>query len=418
MRRRTARAAAGLGAVTSLVLLTGCGGAGGMAPAGSASAACTPADELILVVGVHQNVPAPNVPAELACDIESTIRAQHKVSVVTLEGQPRPVLSETFELRTANDAAMEDDIKRAASAVVTAVREAAATSDGADLTEALAVASDLDASDGTRNARIAVIDSGLSDRGPLNMTAPGMLGANPAEVAAYVSASGLLPDLAGQEIKLVGTGYSALPQQPLNAAQRANVDEILTASLSAAGASVTVVPVPRTGEGPDTSYVTATVTLPEDQTYELGGTQALVFDDTSPVGFQPDSTELRDPEAARATLTALADWLAADPTRTALITGTSASVGPPEGQVAISKERAEAVKTLLVELGVNADQITTVGAGYTASPPDRLPDGTLDPAAAALNRSVRVTTSQAAAQPPPPEDPGPSGQPDRRESRR
>jgi OOP family OmpA-OmpF porin len=76
--------------------------------------------------------------------------------------------------------------------------------------------------------------------------------------------------------------------------------------------------------------------------------------------------------------------------------GTTAMAGPSEvSRIELSLRRAEAVKAVLVELGVPAERITTTGAGATWPDrvPDIAPDGSLIPWAAAQNRSVIVRLS-------------------------
>ena len=72
-----------------------------------------------------------------------------------------------------------------------------------------------------------------------------------------------------------------------------------------------------------------------------------------------------------------------------LIAGTTATVGTNESCVALSQARAEAVKSLLVSLGVSEDRIETVGLGYDHEYhlDDLNSDGTLNDNAAS-NRAV------------------------------
>lgn len=348
---------------------------------------------LVLVVGTHQNVQAPGVPEALGCALKATIAARQPVVVVGVDGTPEVLLSTSFPVSDANPDATADDITAAVNTVVATVADAAADADGSDLLAGISMGADQARAAGAPNAHLAVIDSGLPDTGSLDMTAPGMLAADPAQVADFLQAQGALPDLGGFSIELVGFGYSTTPQAPLpQAAQSTTIGIWTTLAERAGAASVAITPVVRTGEGPDTPHTTRTAPIPEPPRPPING-ETAVYDDTSALGFLPDSTTLRDPAAAAQALTDLAAWLAADPTRTAHIEGTTASAGTPDGRTHLSAARAETIRTLLVHLGANPDRITTHGAGYTATPPDRAPDGTLNPAAATLNRTVHITTS-------------------------
>ena len=390
--------------VLLLVLLAACTPASGEPAAdtgadpGAAVVACPneqPASSgaLILLVGVHANAPRPDVPAMLACEIRTGLQAGNPVSVVALDGDPAAVDTIRFASTAKNDAAIQDDMTEAENRVLSAVRGAQATSDGSDLVAGLNVAADLAASQGSQHARIVVIDSGLPDRGALNMTTPGMIGADPAEVADFLADQRALDKLAGMTVDLVGVGYTTSPQQSLTPWMVDNVTAILRKSLTAAGASVRVRPAPRTAEALNTTFVTTPAPLPA--TPEFTPNRTTVYDDASALGFLPDTTVLRDPAAARTVVADLAAWLTTDPGRRASIMGTCASDGTKAGRKQLSQQRAEQIKALLTDLGVAPDQVTTVGAGYIADPRDRRPDGSFDPANAALNRSVRITATEA-----------------------
>jgi outer membrane protein OmpA-like peptidoglycan-associated protein len=74
------------------------------------------------------------------------------------------------------------------------------------------------------------------------------------------------------------------------------------------------------------------------------------------------------------------------------LTGTTASAGTEEGRRTLSLLRAEAVKELLVDLGVASRAITARGVGinHPRHVDDLDVDGNLIPAAAIKNRAVFV----------------------------
>jgi OOP family OmpA-OmpF porin len=94
----------------------------------------------------------------------------------------------------------------------------------------------------------------------------------------------------------------------------------------------------------------------------------------------------------RQALTALATAAKRPGTRTVL-EGTTATAGGQTSRTALSTRRAEAVRTVLVALGVPADSITARGVG-TASKyhvNDLDGDGNLVPPLAVKNRTVVAT---------------------------
>lgn len=383
------------------LIVSGCGGEGStpgpdVVSTDAADVHCVPATALALVVGVHRNMPKPDVPAPLGCLLRSTILAGHPVAVIVVDGNPRLVLPPTrFPLNTRNKVAMSDDVNAAVRTVVGSVHGASARADGSDLLAAVGTAADALRSLPSGNTvpgrplgDIVVLDSGLSDRGDLSFTVPGMLGAAPAEVADALR--GRLPDLHGFRAELVGMGYTSPPQSALGVAERTQVADVWRAVLARAGAEVHLNPLPRSGPPPDTTF--RVTPLPVAVT-PVDPCQFTVYTDASPVSFARGTTTLRDEAAALVTLRPLAGWLAGDRDRHVTLTGTASSEGDAAVNTALSAGRAATVRDLLVRLGASSEQISVVGKGYIASPPDRRSDGGLDPAKAALNRSVRVETS-------------------------
>jgi OmpA-OmpF porin, OOP family len=135
------------------------------------------------------------------------------------------------------------------------------------------------------------------------------------------------------------------------------------------------------------------VDVPPPPTITPGQTTALPDDNS--VGFQPDTAEFRDRNAARAVLTPFAQFLIESPSRRIALTGTSARAGTEAGQVDLSTRRAEAVKALLVELGAPADRISTRGVGsrFPGYVNDVGPGGRQLPGPASANRTVIVEPS-------------------------
>ena len=68
-----------------------------------------------------------------------------------------------------------------------------------------------------------------------------------------------------------------------------------------------------------------------------------------------------------------------------MVEGHTDDSGPPAGNVQLSKERADAVKSALVGRGVDADRVETVGVG-----PDRPIASNDTPVGRAMNRRTEV----------------------------
>jgi outer membrane protein OmpA-like peptidoglycan-associated protein len=82
------------------------------------------------------------------------------------------------------------------------------------------------------------------------------------------------------------------------------------------------------------------------------------------VDFDPGASVLADGDFP--SLTALANWLKADATRTVVLVGHTDASGGLAANVALGAKRADAIRARLVALGVPAGQVSAEGAGYLA----------------------------------------------------
>lgn len=385
----------GLLALAAL-MVTGCASLSDVVGARTmAFSSCHPPPGVVLIIGSHRDAPAPSLDLRLECQVTAAIRAGRPVLIVVAAGQPKLTIPKLVSVHGGALAQEDSRVLQNLHRVQAAVREARPDSAGADDLAALAVAADAARSAGIPHAELALIDSGLDDRGALDFTVPGMVAAAPPEVAHQLEASGNLPDLYGFTVLLVGLGYTAPPQVPLPAKWRGNVTQIWTAVVTSAGARTVIIPQPAQSASVTTSEAVKPIPVPMDKPVQPNARVSIVFTQESPVGFKPNRTSFAAPAAAAKALTPIARWLAADPSRHALLEGTTADVGPMAGQVRLSRSRADRVRSELVALGASPAQMSTKGVGsdFAQFTPDRDTAGTLLAAPAALNRSVRITLS-------------------------
>ncbi|MDH2444384.1 OmpA family protein [Amnibacterium sp. CER49] len=382
-----------LAALTGLASLglTGCSAH----PAAAPAAAAAPGSGLELVVGVHAGQPAPLLPASVRTQVQAAVAGERAVGLVTVEGAPR-VLQPALPMSLTETTSQErvDADRRNVDAVDALVRAARPTTAGADLLASLVTAAKAARSAPDPVDRVVVLDNGLSDHGALDFTKPGMTDAAPGDVvAALLKRQVLTPStFHGLTVEFVGLGTTiAAPQKRLPASQVAALTAVYTAVVRAGGGTAEVTPLVRSGRAAATDLPVTAVDTGQDRV-ALGGTSAL--GDGSSVGFEAGTATFRDPAAARRLLQPLARWLAPGSTHRASVVGTTSSEGTASQQddLALSQARAQAVKDLLVTLGADPATIEATGKGYIADPPDRV-NGVLDPAKAAQNRVVRITTT-------------------------
>jgi outer membrane protein OmpA-like peptidoglycan-associated protein len=374
-----------LAATASLGLAVGLAGCGG----GEATA--DPTGAAAFVVGARSNMPAPQLDGRAMEVLEAAVENQSLAALVVADGEPSVLGTTSLVTEGATSQARAASRNDNRQAVLDGIASARADDPEADLLTGLDLAARSIRSVETLPHAIAVIDSGLSTVAPLDFTQPGLLAADPEEVAASLAEVGELPDLAGMEITFQGLGDTAAPQESLSIAQRANLVAIWRAVVEAAGGEMVLEERPLAeqvaADLPDVSVVP----VPAGPAC-VGGAIELSGAD---VAFQPDSAEFVDGAAARAVLNPIADQLEADGL-TATLTGTTARVGDLEGQIDLSERRARAVLAELVALGVPEDSLTAVGLGseFPGYVEDHDAAGNLLPGPAAANRKVVVDPAE------------------------
>lgn len=114
--------------------------------------------------------------------------------------------------------------------------------------------------------------------------------------------------------------------------------------------SVTVVEMPR-------------IPIDENGNPVLIGDNIELDEKTSDLTFTVGSSDFSDPSKAKESLQDYIDQLIDFPSLKATIHGYTDTTGSTTANQALSVKRAEAVKTLFIEAGVNPDQIVAIGEG-------------------------------------------------------
>jgi outer membrane protein OmpA-like peptidoglycan-associated protein len=148
-------------------------------------------------------------------------------------------------------------------------------------------------------------------------------------------------------------------------------------------------PLPNTNNEQPGLPAVATVPLPTPPNFKNCGT--TVLSDAGSVGFKVGMASFRDTPAAESTLSKLAAVLKQGNEQITLIGSTSTEGGDAVNNP-LSRQRADAVKGVLVSLGVPGSRITVVGDGahYPGRVPDMGPNGQLMLAQAEQDREVIV----------------------------
>jgi outer membrane protein OmpA-like peptidoglycan-associated protein len=380
-------------AVVSSLALAACGGAEVATAPESLGECVLPAAPVAIVIGQRANSPAiPETGTDLlGAALNHAIDSETRLTLIEVDGDPDQMESQPLELRSKNGPAREDERRRLRESAGQAIVATQADDSQADLLDALQLAArDIraHADDGT----ILVSDSGLSTAGALDYTQPGLLLSQPDDLVAYLEQRRALPDLTGITVVLSGIGDTAEPQPDLPVDIQARLVDHWTSIAEAAGANcVYVDPAPATLDSAAGLPAVSVVAVPEPPEPKLIPSEPLRLGEET-VAFLSNSDEMIDRDQARSNLLPLADELKASGLRVELV-GTTATAGTPEGRQQLSQMRADAVKALLVDMGVPAERIDTRGVGinHPQHVPDLADDGLLLPGPAAQNRAVFVT---------------------------
>ena len=321
--------------------------------------------------------------------LSNLCREGGSLTVVTCEGQPRVLDSQTVE-PPASDRSQSKQQQIIAAEVNQLLawldHEAVAATEELDVLKAIQISGrGLAEREGTRV--LCIVSTGLSTQGMLDFR-NNLLRADPVAVADGVEAAGELPELAGVRVIWIGLGDSA---QDISAAERDNLEAIWKTLLLCAGASEVTFSAELPGEIleglPHVSQVPST--QPDALQLDDALSNPIVLDSET-VQFVGDSAELVDPAAAQVVLQPIADWLVSNPSASLLLVGTTAS-GTEEGTKALSEQRAARIQETLISMGARAEQLQTLGLGFRDPwhVEDLNQDGSLN-ANAAANRNVVV----------------------------
>lgn len=358
-------------------------------------------DGIVIIASSHANVPVLRLPEGKREMVSSALRQGLRVIVVSADGTPERIELGKLEVEGNNPTTRRKSLKKKLELVARSIAEPP-NADGASSYEGFAVAVNEAISADMKRPAFMCIACGLDTMGPLDMTLEGALSADAESTVEALTAKGQLISFkelfTKAEVHLISTGYTAPPQERLSERQRRLLTDLWSQVLKAGGAEVHVDPHPLNGEAVKTGHPVPTVTLPPEPVRPIIPAckpEQQSFDGSSGVRFRPDQDQWVDESEARKDLTPIAEWLIADPSRTAVISGTSVDIrsGNPNEGKALSLARARKAADLLVALGVARSQITDVrglGPHFPGRVEDREPDGTPIRHLQTKNRKIMV----------------------------
>lgn len=337
------------GALTAVVL-TGCS----MFPAQTEQPTAT---DTVLLMTQGDGMPAlstdEDVEEFLGC-VNTTLGGS--ASLVITDGNPQVFGPVHFDEEKANSVQQEKTDKKKSAEVAEMVKSAAASTPETDLISALSLAARLAASGTAEDKQIVIRHSGVNTADSLPMQELDLVSSDITDLIDQLDAEALIPDLQGVKIHFFGLGDVAGSQQALSKKQVKWLQSFWQSFFERSGAEVTFHADIVSGSALTNGHSVTPVTPAEGVNFVKFSSQK--------VEFKPDSDDFLDEETARSAIAEVAAQMR-EGSAHYIIAGSTAKVDNPtqDGPARLSLLRAQAVRQVLVDAGIDAERLTCVGLG-------------------------------------------------------
>lgn len=379
--------------ITLVSTLAGCSGNGVKAPAEKAA--------VCYVIANTANSKGLNFNSPLVQDtVYSTVRNYGFIAVVNADGKPEIVHAASYDLedkyKSASKEKLDMDARSKATNIILSMQSIMADDPEVDYLESLRLAvRTLSSLEGYDSKTIVLMGTGLSTTGVMNFS-NNLISAEPEMVINLLNEKSEIPDFTGITVYSQQLGDVAAPQQELTSAQRIKLEKIYGGIVETGGGNfvyneIIANPVDDTKQYPSVTPVKLPSDTPisfEKVAFEKENIfEEPVFLTEEKIGFVADKDVFLNPSESSETLRPVAEYLASHPSISIVLAGTTAGDSDSDFTMTLSKQRAEAVKDALIQLGVSADRIITLGLG-SEKDPWHVYNAGYDGAAAAGNRKV------------------------------
>lgn len=371
--------------ISSVGLLTGCGK---QEPTGLTSEGPV---ALSFVLGLRSNFPGISSNAQDIYDrIYDACANYGEISYAVVEGKPEQTDTIRIEKSDKNlsEAKIKEVAKRNANSVMSGFASLSAKTPEADVLQTIRLAADAVSSSSLTDKKLVIYDNGLCTTGLLSQLSYNVLATDPEIIADKLEALHALPSLEGVEVMWIGLGCVSGDQPAIPDSYKYKLRELWTTIVERSGGTITFDTTPITGDEQEGLPKVSVVEFPVDD-LGIGSTSVIKLKDDT-CKFIGDKAELIDADAAKEAIKPFAEYLKNDPKAQVIIAGTTAKVGNGDG-VQLSYERTQTVKKMLLDLGVNNNQIECIGLGCTDNclrVEDHNADGSLNEEMAAENRAI------------------------------
>ena len=303
--------------------------------------------------------------------------------IVRVDGEPELVSAEDLDIdeqyKNASKERLKRDALNRATNFLNMMDEVTAVHPEVDYLEGLrCAAAALHSLDDSYTSRsIICCGTGMGTQGYMDFQ-NNLLSAEPEVIVEMLNERDALPNLEGITVYWIGMGQVSAPQEKLTPKQSKNLENIWKAVVEASGGEFVpneyinvTTDVNTTEELPTVSTVEVPSEIPISfETEVLKETEVTesVFEEPvslgeSQVEFVGDQSVYLHPDDAVEIIRPIAEYLIENESVPLLLIGSTSGDVTNESTMQLAKDRAEAVKKTLTELGVDGSRITAIGMG-------------------------------------------------------
>lgn len=331
-----------------------------------------------------------------------------EISIVNAGSAPRVVFNAKInepDVKGLDEEKLDSIARDYTSQIKSVLNEVCAETEEADILKSIQMGarclSEVDAN--TTDKIMLVLDSGLSTTGYMNFAEKNLLNAvDEQEIVEALRSECAIPNLENTTVIWSYLGMCAYPQDSLTTKEVEKLKSIWTAILKAGNAKEVIFSSESPGSTPYTNLPAVSL-VDTDEEYIEVKTESVdnhpvvtveepietVILDEGKVHFVGDRAIFLNENEARAEIKKVADMLLEHQNNTVYVVGTTAS-GEENFTQKLSEDRANAVKEVLMEYGVEEERLITLGLG--CYDPWHIPDNKngWDESKAEQNRKVLI----------------------------
>lgn len=323
---------------------------------------------------------------------------------IRADGEPDLILAENTDIdeqfKNASKERLRMDAKNKATNILSVLESVKAKYPEVDFLESIRCAAaslrSLDESYTTRT--IICCGTSLGTSGYLDFQ-NNLLVASPETIVEMLEERDALPELNGITVYWLGMGQVAEPQEKLNPKQTKNLEGIWKAVIEASGGEFVLneyITVASKNNEPEQLPSVAVIDIPEDtpiafkpetlESEEDNFFEEPVMLSEGQVEFVGDEATYLYPDKALETIEPIAEYLIQHNSVKLLLIGEVAGDETNEATIKLSQDRADMVRSTLIDLGVDAERLIAVG--LAADSPYHVPNAGYEGSVASNNRKV------------------------------